>query len=480
MKLNEYSDFMQKIKCNDEFRERMKKMLSSESDITCENEEKISVVKPSRKNVWIRIAAAASSFLIVCTAAVSFKNHLPSVGTDPDNFSTGTTVETTAETVFITEQITESDDSETETDPDIREVFSGAFDGAYVLSSEGKGGAPMVGTFYYDSIHRSYTVSDAEGLVNDLSSLKWEKCSRDEYDAAVCTNKDKGEFVRHYEIDINSSESVWNSVSISENGYIYDYPYYYRLADENEIQNDLHMIFEKYFVQTEESKLAEKISEGKTSFSNLDGYYTYEVESDHNSNRSLSGKLCIDHDKRDLMYMTGEGIFEEKDVSIEMVVNGENDTVYRMIDNETGEPYLKFAYGYNSMNLGLVKPGIQYYYICRDIENVLTDGLLHKKEGFVSSKNNEDGTIVYRWRCITENGTLSEVYKVALKDGVLVSYEKTDSSGCHVRFNLEKYTIDLDEFEFEKDVPALYDELYGQLTENEGGRRNRNEEIDCY
>ena len=41
MKLNEYSDFMQKIKCNDEFRERMKKMLSSESDITCENEEKI-------------------------------------------------------------------------------------------------------------------------------------------------------------------------------------------------------------------------------------------------------------------------------------------------------------------------------------------------------------------------------------------------------------------------------------------------------
>ncbi|MBP1590410.1 MAG: hypothetical protein ILP22_00005, partial [Oscillospiraceae bacterium] len=78
MKLKEYCDFMQKIKCNDEFRERMKKMLSSESDITCENEEKISVVKPSRKNVWIRIAAAAASFLIVCTAAVSLKNHLPS------------------------------------------------------------------------------------------------------------------------------------------------------------------------------------------------------------------------------------------------------------------------------------------------------------------------------------------------------------------------------------------------------------------
>lgn len=469
MKLNEYSDFMQKIKCNDEFRERMKKMLSSESDITCENEEKISVVKPSQKNVWIRIAAAAASFLIVCTAAVSLKNHLPSVGTDPDNFSTGTTVETTAETVFITEQITESDDSETETDPDIREVFSGAFDGAYVLSSEGKGGAPMVGTFYYDSIHRSYTVSDAEGLVNDLSSLKWEKCSSDEYDAAVCTNKDKGEFVRHYEIDINSSESVWNSVSISENGYIYDYPYYYRLADENEIQNDLHMIFEKYFVQTEESKLAEKISEGKMSFSNLDAHYTYELKSSY-ADCSLSGKLSIDHDGRDLMYMTGEGIFDEKDVSVEMVVNGENDTVYRMIDNETGEPYLKFAYGYNSANLNLTRLETQYYYICRDIENSLMMNVHSKVNNFLHIQLPADELCEYYWSCTTENGKVTENYHVALKDGVLVSYEKTDSSGCHVRFNLEKYTIDLDEFEFEKDVPALYDEILDQLTEYEGGR----------
>ena len=69
MRPNEYNDLLKKIKCSDDFRRRMNKMLSSSSTEMNEYEETISgtdviTVRQSRS----RFAALAAAFVLVCGA----------------------------------------------------------------------------------------------------------------------------------------------------------------------------------------------------------------------------------------------------------------------------------------------------------------------------------------------------------------------------------------------------------------------------
>ena len=457
MKLNEYSDFMQKIKCTDEFRDRMKKMLGSEPGITVCNEEKISVIKTSRKNVWIRIAAAAASFLIVCTAAVNLKNHLPSAS-DPSYYSTETSEVTT------TYEVTGTD--VTETKSDISELLSGISDGDRVCASEGNDhGRPNGSIFYYDSWHREYTVTDADVLRNELLSLEWDTCGQAEYNEAIRVYENN--YVRTY--DVVTDSSAFNSVTITKNGYLSAANYYFKLVNEDDISY-LYEILEKYFVLTDESDLAEKITKGIKRLGNLKAHYTYEKD----SGDSLSGTIMIDNEST-LMYVTGEGIFEEKEVSLELVMNGDNRTVYRTTDSETSEPYLKFAYRYGAFGMIIVPNEIHYYYLCKDIENILTEDVIYtdyKTNSDFSTEYLENDNVLYHWKYRTGNGGKETAeYSVKLSlDGILLSYEISYPTGSTEKFVLDDYEINSDSFEFEKDVPALYDEIYDQLTEFEGGR----------
>ena len=262
-----------------------------------------------------------------------------------------------------------------------------------------------------------------------------------------------------YELGL-SDYSYGGEAAIYPLGYMRIDGKYYKLKNESDSEK-LAAIFEKYLVMEKESEIAEKICSGMTNYDNLRGHFTFE-KNYGDEDQIIDGYMSYDA-KKEKMYMKGDGhlFYQEKENTIELIMNGHDNAAYRTVEKETGNIDRVGTYRYSSGS-SIPLPD-NYAYLCKSLEKSLTPRGFNE---YNSAKQNN-----YQ---ITESNGKIELYSHGATDGFytriiltergqLISYENIGPSYKTI-FKLDDYEFDSPDFTME-DVGQLYESIKAEEEE---------------
>lgn len=310
----------------------------------------------------------------------------------------------------------------------------------------------------YDCIARYYTLSDTKGFIDELASLAWVSCSDDEI-------TDKSEYRNERGLIVSKGVYEFNYMRLYPDGYMrISNVGGFKLENESDIEK-LSQLIDNYLIMDEGSKTAEKIRNGITDYNNLKAHYTYELSDGSEVSESVSGYLSVDA-KNEKMYMTFDGISnftdifaDRKNVSGEIVMNGHDDSAFRMVLNDTGEVFYSGIYSYSNGYL-TPPPFFHYIYFCESLEKSFAprEAVRYYDSDYDSDFNFEiieaDGLVTL----YSEGENDGEYIRIVLTErGQLISYEKS-SENYSSSFILDDYVFDSPDFTME-DVGTVYERI---------------------
>ena len=310
----------------------------------------------------------------------------------------------------------------------------------------------------YDNINYYYHFSDAKSFTDGIMSLEWERCGSSGWDSEVENMSDDRGYVSegYYTLMNNGKFEV---LSLSPHGYIkMNDLSCYKLKYEEDA-GKLKELFDKYLIMDDSSVLARKISKGTTDFNNLKAHFTFEESYDGEEYQKCNGYLSVDA-QNERMFMTGEGTFscgELKDVTSVVLMNGHDDSAYRITDKETNEDIIFGLYHYEN-GMAISPPKYHYIYICKDIEKLLSPRYTYSDNEYSIEEREADGnTEITIQNKSTDKENIYSVTIVLNKKGQLISY---DSKGVNhnVSFKLDDYVFDSSDFYME-DVGTIYEKI---------------------
>ena len=199
-----------------------------------------------------------------------------------------------------------------------------------------------------------------------------------------------------------------------------------------------------------------------TNYDNLRGHFTYEKSYGDGEEQIIDGYMSYDA-KNEKLYMKGDGhlFYQEKENTIELVMNGHDTSAFRTVEKDTGNTDRVGTYRYS--NGYASPPPDNYVYLCKNLEKGLTPRFLNN---YNSSKQNS-----YQ---ITESDGKIELYSHGATDGCytriiltekgqLISYESIGPSYKTI-FKLDDYEFDSPDFTME-DVGQLYESIKAEEEE---------------
>ena len=304
------------------------------------------------------------------------------------------------------------------------------------------------GRYCYDTVTRYYNVSDPEGFKNEIASFEWERCSDSEAE-------DKTGYWQ-------SAGNYWSygSYSIIDGGFsgkIVIYPGGYisiansgsfKLKNEGDIDS-FDRGFDKYLVMDENSKIAEKIHNGVTNYDNLKAHFRHEL-----NDSVIEGYMSYDA-KNEKLYMKGDGnlMYRDKEMTIELIMDGHDRSAYRAAEKETGKTDEVGTYAYS--NGSTSPPPDNYIYICKSIEEELAPRMAQNCQEF--DIREIDGNTEFYWQA---EATEEYIRIVLTEKGQLISYERV-SPGYKEIFRLDDYVFDSPDFTME-DVGTIFESIYAE------------------
>ena len=328
---------------------------------------------------------------------------------------------------------------------------------------EGPYGSPQ-GRFSYDNIARYYTITDPEGLIDEIASFEWENCSYEELEGEnTCNGNDGGIYsTGSYEIGVHG---YGGKMSLYPSGYMSILEFgYYKLRNSGDVDR-FRQIFGKYWVMDESSVLAEKICSGITNYDNLKAHLTHEVTYDGTTKTLFDGTLSVDA-KNEKLYRSGTGalINGDKEDRIEIVMNGHDNTTFRTTDIATGELVRNGSYHYS--NGYLDPPPDHYIYLCKNIEKSLAPRMAEEYTGIkyeIRTEPLSDGNTRYIVKTEDVSGSDYKAYNndsftlILNEKGQILSFESSGNN-ANGSFRLDDYVFDSPDFTME-DVEPLFDEM---------------------
>ena len=316
---------------------------------------------------------------------------------------------------------------------------------------EGPMGQPQ-GKMCFDTITRFYTISDAKRIADGLSEFEWVNSSFAEIENAAGYREEGGFYISYgdYNIGISDVNTGNAKYTIYPEGYmIIDGVGCYRLKNNSDADKLVQLINDN-IVMDESSVIAEKICKGITGYDNLDARYKYNYSygiGEDAESYSVSGELTVDA-KKEKMYMTGEGTR-----SYEIVMNGHDDSAFKVTDKETGKSEIIGTYHYSN---GYTEepPEYHYIYLCKDIEKALTPRYIrsYHDDLYTFDTRDVDGNTE-----ITVRSSNTQYIILLTPKGQLISYEYTDGT-IKKSFVLEDYVFDSQDF-YMHDVQGVYDRI---------------------
>lgn len=477
MKNNEYTDLMKRIKCTDEFTKSMQEKLSSEP-LGIENyEESVSGTDIAPRRSWIRYAAMAAAFVLVCGsiggAAFALRQHDKNQPSHGVTASTGTAAVTELTEVSDTTEVTTGVTTEVTTGATSAQIME-AVPSSTILALlpetdenmrvRYKAGPTIVpqGKLLYSTSIRNCNVNEYDDFRNELASIEWTTCSEEEVMQKVTFEKNN--------LTISTgSYGIFNSdfyaCDIYAQGFINKNGTYYKLLNEEDTTL-FSSIVTKHFIYDEGAKLADKLSNSLPI--NLTADYTFYTPYEESHGKIVFGDNYT-------MYMTGEGSMNGGEKSIEMIMkpNGGNydpwqgaPTALRVSDS-AGNHESSLVYRYSNGILEY-QPSFHYVYLLKDIERDIAGDLRGAyKDLEFTSYDNEDGTTTYyikRAELLYENddsskeGSITELTVVTDKNDHLISYERKLNGSLTCSFKLENYKFDTEDFTMDN-YSGLYDEI---------------------
>lgn len=175
--------------------------------------------------------------------------------------------------------------------------------------------------------------------------------------------------------------------------------------------------------------------------------------------------------KNEKLYMKGDGhlFYQEKENTIELIMNGHDTSAFRTVEKETGNTdrlgLYRYSNGYAS------PPPDNYIYLCKGLEKGFTPKFLHIYNENSDSKydiRESDGFIeLYHQK---EDG-YSRI--VLTEKGQLISLESIWGEGKSI-FRLDDYVFDSPDFTME-DVEQIYESIKAEDEEQIEEIRKKNE-----
>ena len=317
----------------------------------------------------------------------------------------------------------------------------------------------------YDNINYYYHFSDPRSFADEIMSLEWDKCDESEWNTKVEYQNDRLYISDGYYMLMNYSYST--VLSLSPRGYMnINHLGCYKLKNEDDTKK-LNQLFDKYMIMDESSELARKICRGITDFDNLKAHFTFEISYNNVEPMRTSGYLSVDA-QNEKMYMTGEGTFswgELKDVTSVVVMNGHDDSAFRITDKATNEDLYFGVYRYAN---GYASPPPEYHYIylCKDIEKRLSPRFTYDKSVYSFEKREAGGnteiTVHSKSKDVDYNNF---AFKIILNEkGQLISYDFYREE-YNVSFKLDDYVFDSPDFTME-DVGPVYESIQAETEAN--------------
>ena len=308
----------------------------------------------------------------------------------------------------------------------------------------------------YETTARYYTLNDGEGLINEIASFEWITCDNKEVENETYFKAYDGwmSLKGAYELGL-SDYGYSGEAAIYPLGYMRIDERYYKLKKENDSER-LAQVFDKYLVMEKESEIAEKICSGLTNYNNLKAHFTWETKYNENENQIIEGYMSYDA-KNEKLYMQGDGhlSYQEKENTIELIMNGHDNSAFKSVEKDTGNTERLGTYRYS--NGYTSPPPDNYVYLCKNLEKSLTPRFL---DNYNSAKQNN-----YQ---ITESDGKIELYSHGATDGCytriiltesgqLISYENIGTSYESI-FKLDDYEFDSPDFTME-DVESIYESI---------------------
>ena len=358
------------------------------------------------------------------------------------------------------------------TDPkDINEAWQEIGNETTVQWSEG----PLYvgqGGMDYDNINYYHHISDPVSFADEIMSLEWKECDRSEWESKVEYMSDTRGYVSDgYYMFSNIRNYI--ILSLSPRGYmdINDLGCY-KLKNEADIEK-LDQLLDEYLIMDESSVLSQKIFRGITDYDNLKAHFIFEMSYNGEEYQKCSGYLSVDA-KNEKMYMTSEGTVrwgELKDVTSVVVMNGHDDSAFRVTDKETNEDLYYGLYQYCN-GYASPPPNYHYIYFCKSIAEELSPRYLHDDSEYSFEEREVDGnTEITVHRESTEAAYYNYSYTLVLNEkGQLISYD-SNGSDSHTSFKLDDYVFDSPDFTME-DISPVYDSIKAEqdaLINNNAG-----------
>lgn len=493
MKNNEYNDFINKMKCTEEFRADMRKKLEAPPAAADDYGDRVGGTEIAPKRNASRVIAWAASLVLVCGAIGGGVFLLNKKG-DPDDVkgtatsssvgeaATGETAATDAATERLTEEAaTDAAPSDGYGEDVSKETILSAFESvgekSFAQWLEGPTIVPQ-GNRPFETIQRRYDINDLEALKNELAALEWVTCSKEEALSATETIEeiDGGSFY----FSKGGYDIVHGYTGIYREGYLYhfnDYMEgdYFKLKDMNDADK-LREILDERFVMDKASEVADKVWKSIGKFKSLEADYVYESAYGDNI-QNARGTMKYDG-VTGKMRMDGEGLINGCDVTIDIIMkNGLPEdhnfwgpqSTFLTKDKTTGEIKEILAdYGYSTVMC--YKPDFHYALLAKDIERALANSYQEFTNCVFEEKAVGENTEYHIKR--TElwdegdggkyEGSTCEYTLVLDPEGRVISYEqKTDNAfggDWRFSFKLENYKFDSDDFVME-DVDADYEAI---------------------
>ena len=387
---------------------------------------------------------------------ISENGYLMAVGNDPDPYGCyklkyeDESEKLAAEIRSVLGYAVDSSDVSSE---DIKNALQELTTGTLAQWRSGPDYVPQ-GRENYETTARYYTLNDGESFINEIASFEWVTCDSLEID-------EKAYFYDHGMMNLKGAynfgiteNSFGGTGSFYPLGYIISTAGRFKLKNESDAEK-FAAIFDKYLIMEKESEIAEKICSGMTNYDNLRGHFTFE-KTYGDEDQIIDGYMSYDA-KNEKLYMKGDGhlFYQEKENTIELIMNGHDNAAYRTVEKETGNIDRVGTYRYSSGS-SIPLPD-NYAYLCKSLEKSLTPRGFNE---YNSAKQNN-----YQ---ITESNGKIELYSHGATDGFytriiltergqLISYENIGPSYKTI-FKLDDYEFDSPDFTME-DVGQLYESM---------------------
>lgn len=341
MKLTEYNNFLNKVKCSEGFRKKMEEKLSAAPKEVHEYNESVSGTEVKRGNKIIkRIGTAAACITIAAVAAAAGVSIKKQHDSDKNAHSD--------EVVIPPIEVEQTLPTEDVTDESIyvsKEEISGFIDETIDIYDSSN-----IALFRYDAHEHTpnirFEIPDKNIIIEKLKGYDWLKASSEEFD--------------------NTNFYSIRRLTISNEGYIKYLNKVYKLADMSKA-SELTAELDAAFEADEISQLEALIFKGANDYTTLEADVTthYVVPAYESNTGRLYHVQGVGKIYRNVpegkFYMTLEG--ERSDSSnpiiVELVCDGINQVQYTEKDKTTGE--INVQYEYPDVPAPMQKPTFDYF-----------------------------------------------------------------------------------------------------------------------